>query len=114
MVGLAKAWTDAERFAKAIGPVRQLGRRGEGPLGLEATGSANRPFPWPTSPALNLDMVGRLRDNHLIVYGSRSGYGWRRLLSLQNGDAGLDLDFTWTLEARADHYSFFAAGHARC
>ena len=36
--------------------------------------------------AVNLDMVGRLRDDHLIVFGARSGYGWRRLLSSQNDD----------------------------
>ncbi len=28
--------------------------------------------------ALNLDMVGRLRNDHLFVFGVRSGYGWRR------------------------------------
>ena len=31
-------------------------------------------------------MVGRLRNEHLIVLGSRSGYGWRRLASSQNDD----------------------------
>ena len=38
---------------------------------------------------LNMDMIGRLRDDHLIVFGSRSGYGWRRLLSCQNDGLGL-------------------------
>ena len=55
---------------------------------------------------LNLDMVGRLRDNHLIMIGSRSGYGWRRLLSSQN-DAAFKIDFPWELKANADHYSLF-------
>ena len=59
--------------------------------------------------AVNLDMIGRLRDEHLIVFGVRSGYGWRRLLSSQNVDAGLQLDFSWSLKPNADHYPFFDA-----
>ncbi len=55
---------------------------------------------------LNLDMVGRLRDNHLILYGTRSGYGWRRLLSCHN-HAGFKIDFPWELKANADHYPLF-------
>jgi len=55
---------------------------------------------------LNLDMVGRLRDNHLILIGSRSAYGWRRLLSSHN-DGGLQIEFPWGLKADADHYSLF-------
>jgi len=58
---------------------------------------------------VNLDMVGRLRDDHLILYGVRTGYGWRRLLSSQN-DAGLRLDFSWSLKPNADHYPFFEHG----
>ncbi|MEN6407726.1 MAG: M28 family peptidase [Thermoguttaceae bacterium] len=67
----------------------------------------------PTTPldhvvaAVNLDMVGRLRDDRLTVLGSRTGYGWRRLLSGQNDDVGLQLEFTWLLKSNADHYSFF-------
>ncbi len=57
--------------------------------------------------ALNLDMVGRLREGHLIVLCSRSGYGWRRLASLQNGSLGLRLDFPWTIKPNADFYPFF-------
>jgi hypothetical protein len=60
--------------------------------------------------AVNLDMVGRLRDQRLIVFGVRSGYGWRRVLSSQNVDAGLQLDFSWTLKPNADHYPFFDHG----
>jgi len=57
--------------------------------------------------ALNLDMVGRLRDEHLIVLGARSGYGWRRLASSQNDIPGLRLDFSWEFKPNADYYSFF-------
>ena len=60
--------------------------------------------------ALNLDMVGRLRDDHLIVFGVRSGYGWRRLVSSQNDDPSLQLDFSWQLKPVADYYPFFDRG----
>ena len=43
----------------------------------------------------------------MTLFGGRSGYGWRRLVSSQNDLPHLRLDFSWTLEARADHYSFF-------
>ena len=55
---------------------------------------------------INLDMIGRRRDGHVTVFGSRSGFGWRRLLSSQN-DPGLQLDFSWRLKPNADHYPFF-------
>jgi hypothetical protein len=59
---------------------------------------------------LNMDMIGRLRDEHVEVYGVRSGSGWRRLLSEQNEGSALTLDFRWTLTGEADHFSFFEHG----
>ena len=59
---------------------------------------------------LNLDMIGRLRDNRLTVYGTRTGYGFRRLVSRQNDRLGLGIDFSWELEDDADHYPFFQRG----
>lgn len=59
--------------------------------------------------AINLDMLGRLRDRRLLIYGSRSGIGWRRLLSFQN-DAALQLEFPWSLKPASDHYPFFEQG----
>jgi hypothetical protein len=59
--------------------------------------------------AVNLDMIGRLHDQHLLVFGTRSGYGWRRLVSTHN-DSGLQLDFSWSLKPTADHYPFFEHG----
>jgi hypothetical protein len=56
---------------------------------------------------LNLDMIGRLRDSHLLIVGSRSGYGWRRLLCSHNDDPGLNIEFSWLLKASADHYPLF-------
>jgi len=57
--------------------------------------------------AINLDMIGHLRDGRVTVMGSRTGYGWRRLLSSQNDGLDLSLEFCWTMKPVADHYSFF-------
>lgn len=59
--------------------------------------------------AFNADMLGRLRNNKVEVYGSRTGRGLRQLVSRHNRDAGLDLDFTWELTANSDHFSFVTA-----
>ncbi|MCS7237986.1 MAG: M28 family peptidase [Thermoguttaceae bacterium] len=59
--------------------------------------------------SLNLDMVGRLRENSLQLVGVRSGGGWRRLFVLQNpGD--LSLRFSWNLRPDSDHVTFFNVG----
>ncbi len=55
---------------------------------------------------LNMDMVGRLRNDKLTVFGSRTGYGWRRLISRQNQGPELQLEFSWKLDASADHHPF--------
>jgi hypothetical protein len=57
--------------------------------------------------AINVDMIGRLRDQRLEVYGTRSGWGLRRLLSSQNDDATMLLDFDWDMKSNSDHHSFF-------
>jgi len=70
--------------------------------------------------AIMVDMVGRLRDGQLYVYGTRSGSGLRRLLSGPlpvsdldpangNGNGGshpLWLDFTWEVVDNSDHWPF--------
>lgn len=58
--------------------------------------------------AVNVDMIGRLRDQRLLIYGARSGWGLRRLLASQNEDNGLRLDFDWAIKSNSDHHSFFA------
>jgi hypothetical protein len=71
---------------------------------------------YPTVPlaqiqmTVNLDMVGRLRKDRLLVYGTRTSYGLRRFISEQNRGANLWLDFTWEMKADSDHYTFFEAG----
>jgi Zn-dependent M28 family amino/carboxypeptidase len=68
-------------------------------------------FDAPTIPpksiklAVNLDMIGRLRDGQLQVLGTRTGYGIRRLLS-GSIDNSLWLDFPWELTANSDHWPF--------
>jgi hypothetical protein len=57
--------------------------------------------------AINLDMIGRLRKEQLTVFGTRSGFGLRRLVSLQNEEPGLKLDFSWSIKPNSDHYPFF-------
>ena len=54
---------------------------------------------------INLDMVGRLRDQRLTVIGSRSSAGLRRLVA-QDNEEGLSLEFPWLMRADADYYSF--------
>lgn len=56
---------------------------------------------------INLDMVGRLRDKRLELYGSRTAVGLRRFISERNGSEGLGIDFLWLMQQDSDHYSFF-------
>jgi hypothetical protein len=57
--------------------------------------------------AVNLDMVGRLRNNSLTVYGTRSTWGLRRQVCDAANGTNLSLDFTWKLKDNSDHWSFY-------
>lgn len=57
--------------------------------------------------AVNMDMIGRLRDNRLEIAGSRTAPGLRGLVSEFNQESGPSLDFPWELTENSDHYSFF-------
>lgn len=59
---------------------------------------------------VNLDMIGRLRDRQLHVYGSRTAAGLRRFVSELNDESNLRLDFNWELKDNSDHHSFIARG----
>ncbi len=59
---------------------------------------------------LNLDMIGALRAERVIVFGSRTATGLRRMASMSNPSGGLTLDFSWLMKANADHYSFYERG----
>jgi len=71
---------------------------------------------YPTVPMeniaalLNCDMIGRLRNRRLEVYGARTGRGLRRLVSRVNTTGDLRLDFVWGVEPTSDHYPFFERG----
>jgi hypothetical protein len=57
--------------------------------------------------ALNFDMLGRLRNRTLEVYGVRTAAGLRRLVSEQNAGADLTLTFDWSQKDDSDHWSFY-------
>ncbi|RMG40830.1 MAG: M20/M25/M40 family metallo-hydrolase [Planctomycetota bacterium] len=58
---------------------------------------------------LNIDMVGRLRNRTVEVFGWRTGEDLRRLASASNRD-GLTLRFPLTILPDSDHYPFFEHG----
>jgi hypothetical protein len=57
--------------------------------------------------ALNMDMIGRLRKEKVEVYGTRTGFGLRRLVAQENEGGNLLLDFHWEMRADSDHYPFY-------
>ncbi|QDU26526.1 Aminopeptidase S [Anatilimnocola aggregata] len=57
---------------------------------------------------INADMIGRLRNERVEIYGSRTAAGLRRLVSEQNQHVGLNLDFTWKMKEDSDHWPFYA------
>lgn len=63
---------------------------------------------------LNLDMIGRLREQRLIVFGARTASGLRsRIVAANNRPgcgSGLELAFDWDLSDDSDHYAFIEAG----
>jgi membrane-associated protease RseP (regulator of RpoE activity) len=58
--------------------------------------------------SINLDMVGRLRDERLQIYGHRTGKEFRRVLSEANRTEGLTIDFDWKMKADSDHWPFIS------
>ena len=56
---------------------------------------------------INVDMIGRLRENQMEIIGSRTSRGLRKWLSEQNSEAQLKFKFLWALKADSDHHSFF-------
>jgi hypothetical protein len=59
---------------------------------------------------VNLDMVGRLRDNRLIVYGVETATEFRALLDSLNSTAEFDLKASGDGYGPSDHQSFYLAG----
>ena len=57
--------------------------------------------------AINVDMVGRLRDGQIQVLGTRSGKGLRQLMSTDRVSGDTWIDFTWDFKDNSDHWTFF-------
>jgi hypothetical protein len=60
-----------------------------------------------TKAFVNLDMIGRLRNDRIRVFGTRTAAGFRGLVSRVNTHPELTLDFPWELKDNSDHYAFF-------
>lgn len=56
---------------------------------------------------LNVDMVGRLTEEKLIVYGTRTSAGLRRKLAEWNEPTQLRLSYAWWINPQSDHQTFF-------
>jgi hypothetical protein len=71
----------------------------------------NPVFPLARTYAMvNMDMVGRLRNERLLVYGSATAQEFGGLLDSLNAHAGFDLKPSGDGWGRSDQSSFYAAG----
>lgn len=59
---------------------------------------------------INVDMIGRLRDDTVVIHGIRTGAGLRSLLIRSNAETRLCFDFRRAHVRDSDHYPFFHAG----
>ncbi|MDA1054864.1 MAG: M20/M25/M40 family metallo-hydrolase [Planctomycetota bacterium] len=57
---------------------------------------------------INVDMIGRMQNRQLDIFGSRTAAGLRRLVSEVNYGSNLELKFNWELKANSDHHSFIS------
>jgi len=69
----------------------------------------------PTAPLadvaamINLDMIGRLRNDELTVIGTRTSPGFRRRACEVNEAVGLTLKFPWRIRGQSDQVTFAEA-----
>jgi hypothetical protein len=56
---------------------------------------------------INMDMIGRLRNNRMELYGSRTAPNLRRLVSEANGSGPTTFLFEWKLKPDSDHWPFY-------
>lgn len=57
--------------------------------------------------AINIDMIGRLRNDRVIAYGDRTASGLRRSVTDANRRSALSIDFDPRHREDSDHWSFF-------
>ena len=57
--------------------------------------------------AVNVDMIGRYREDKFEIAGSRTGYGWRKFCALHNDEANVNILFNWELVPDSDHWSMY-------
>jgi len=82
-------------------------------LGLLGSASYVRNPVYPLSQAIamvNMDMIGRMRNNRLIVFGVATATELPLLLDSLNWYAGFDLEATGDGYGPSDHASFYGAG----
>jgi aminopeptidase YwaD len=60
-----------------------------------------------TVAMINMDMIGRLRDNNLIVFGLGSSRGWKRLILAANEGPDLNLSFQDSAFGPSDQSVFY-------
>ena len=80
-------------------------------LGLLGSNYLVNNLPFPAEDAItmiNMDMIGRLKDSSLIVYGTGTSSGWKDLLNKEN-KYGFKLTFNDEGFGPSDHSSFYGA-----
>ena len=56
------------------------------------------------------DMIGRMRNQTVKVFGTRTAPGLRRFASEQNRGIGIRIEFPWRMKRDSDHFPFFQQG----
>ena len=62
--------------------------------------------------SINLDMIGRLRNEQLSIFGTRSAIGLETLITRINNRSErhlMELIFNWEISSDSDHYPFLVA-----
>jgi aminopeptidase YwaD len=80
-------------------------------LGLLGSNYLVNNLPFPAADAvtmINMDMIGRLKDSSLIVYGTGTSSNWKDLLNKEN-KYGFKLTFNDEGFGPSDHSSFYGA-----
>lgn len=57
---------------------------------------------------VNMDMVGRLKNDKVELIGTRTATGLRELMSRHNQTSLLTVDFPWDVPDNSDHHVFYA------